>query len=133
MRRPAPQTLIRPQTEERDQGSGKEFSKSGGLACHSGVGQTVIGVMEHRTSSHTCDTPYRAHGWHSARDGRRFATTSSGRCRFLFKRIKRKLLSAPWAAKVSHSGWACSAHPCQRREVAPKFGLKRILTRESTK
>jgi hypothetical protein len=20
---------------------------------------------------------------------------------------------APWAAKVSHSGWTCSAHPCQ--------------------
>jgi hypothetical protein len=41
--------------------------------------------MEHRTSRRIGDTPYRAHGWHSARDGGRFATTSSGRCRFLFE------------------------------------------------
>ncbi len=27
--------------------------------------------------------------------------------------LHRRLLSAPWAAKVSHKGWTCSAHPCQ--------------------
>ena len=27
----------------------------------------------------------------------------------------RRLLSAPWAVKVSHKGWTCSAHPCQYR------------------
>jgi hypothetical protein len=27
--------------------------------------------------------------------------------------LHRRLLSAPWAVKVSHSGWTCSAHPCQ--------------------
>jgi hypothetical protein len=26
--------------------------------------------------------------------------------------LHRRLLSAPWAARVSHSGWTCSAHPC---------------------
>jgi hypothetical protein len=26
--------------------------------------------------------------------------------------LHRRLLSATWAAKVSHSGWTCSAHPC---------------------
>jgi transposase InsO family protein len=50
------------------------------------------------------------------------ATTSSGRCRFLFERIKRRLLSAPWAAKVSHSGWTCSAHRCHLGiESSPSF------------
>jgi hypothetical protein len=73
-----------------------------------------MGVMERRTSSHRGETPYWAHGWHSARDGRRLATTSPGRCGILFERIKRSLLPAPWPRGVSHSGWTCSAHPCQQ-------------------
>ncbi len=42
------------------------------------------------------------------------ATTASGRCRFLFERIKRRLLSAPWAAKVSHKGWTDESDPVRR-------------------
>jgi hypothetical protein len=56
-----------------------------------------MGVMEHRTSSHIGNTPYRAHGWYSSPDGSRFAITCLGRCRFLFE-----LFSAPLSGSALH-------------------------------